>query len=137
MLICLQGRLSANCGVLEVVSASDDYYDYKFIMDTKKLEMTPKWELGVGSQAVSLNRAVELTKNYINSIAKPGRDIQVASIALRRSPCMFSRDSWYYFVELMALKDNVPLIESGLWLGILMDGTLIYPTKALRRKNAN
>lgn len=79
--------------------------------------------------SLSIAKAVQLAEAWAKSEFKRYDSAKTNAISLTSYGCPDQKERWYYVLHFSPMIDGHVLFGSGHFSGVLMDGTVISPTK--------
>jgi hypothetical protein len=120
----------ADCGSRAVMSTTrDDGTKIGVVISDAQFMKAPAWSPDEGDPPISIAQVVKISSAWAKENFKRFDSVQIRSISLSEVGCASSKRSWYYLVHFTPILDGSRVYTGGHFAGVLMDGTVIGPTK--------
>jgi hypothetical protein len=92
----------------------------------EQLKRAPNWPDQSTEPPLAVSKAVTIALRWAKVAYVRYDDVQIGEIWLRETEC-FGRRYWYYLFRLAPVIDGNDVLESGHWVAVLLDGTVVGP----------
>lgn len=122
------------CGKIPLISTvKEDGTRIGILASEEQFSKSPTWTPGKGEPPLPISKAVEIAEKWAKNEYKRYDDVKIDSIRLTQFGCMSQKGYWYYTFDFSPVIEGNVLHGSGNFAAVLMDGTVIGPTKVKER----
>lgn len=119
-----------DCGKVPLLSTTkEDGSKVVLLASEEQFMQAPTWAPGKGEPPLSVSRAVQIAEKWAKNEYKRYDTVKIESIHLTEFGCIRRNGYWYYTIHFSPVIDGNVLHGSGHFAAVLLNGTVIGPTK--------
>jgi hypothetical protein len=108
---------------------SDDGATFKTAITPEQAKRVPAWEPDERQPPpLSMDLAIKLARDSVRLRHPQFDEYRAWSVDMARIGWSYT-DRWYYVVTFRAIDDGAPVLSTGFFAAVLMDGTVIEPER--------
>ena len=132
-LVLLAGHAAAkdyDCSKVPLLTTvKEDGSKVGLLASEEQFSKSPAWSPEKGEPPLSISKAVQIAAKWAKNEYKRYDGVKIEVITLNDYGCMSGKGHWYYTFHFAPVMDGSVLHGSGYFAAVLMNGTVVGPTK--------